>query len=139
MASIRKEIVIDASPERVWDALRDWGALHVRLVPGFATDARLDGEDRIVTFFNGSVLRERLVDLDDDARRLVWSIADPPYTHHNACVQVFPDGADSSLFVWIVDLLPHAVADRTAPLMERALGVIKRTLESGRAGPVELR
>ena len=66
MASIRKEIVIDASAERVWDALRDWGALHVRLVPGFATDARLDGEDRIVTFFNGSVLRERLVDLDDD-------------------------------------------------------------------------
>ena len=59
MASIRKEIVIDASAERVWDALSDWGGLHVRLVPGFATDARLDGEDRIVTFFNGSVLRER--------------------------------------------------------------------------------
>lgn len=88
MASIRKEIVIDASAERVWDALRDWGALHVRLVPGFATDARLDGEDRIVTFFNGSVLRERLVDLDDDARRLVWSIADEQYIHHNAAAQV---------------------------------------------------
>ena len=71
MASIRKEIVIDASAERVWDALRDWEAACA-VVPGFATDARLDGEDRIVTFFNGSVLRERLVDLDDEARRLVW-------------------------------------------------------------------
>ena len=88
MASIRKEIVIDASAERVWGALRDWGGLHVRLVPGFATDARLDGEDRIVTFSNGNVLRERLVDLDDDARRLVWSIVDPPYTHHDASAQV---------------------------------------------------
>ena len=67
MASISKEIVIDASAERVWEALRDWGGLHVRLVPGFATDARLDGEDRIVRFFNGSVLRERLVNLDVDA------------------------------------------------------------------------
>ena len=108
MASIRKEIVIDASAECVWDALRDWGGLHVRLVPGFATDARLDGEDRIVTFANGSVLRERLVDLDDDARRLVWSVVEEPYTHHNAAAQVFADGADRSVFVWIADLLPSS-------------------------------
>jgi hypothetical protein len=134
MASIRKEIVIDASPERVWDALRDWGGLHVRLVPGFATDARLDGEDRIVTFFNGSVLRERLVDLDDDARRLVWSIVDPPYTHHNGSAQVFADGRDRSLFVWIADFLPSELAVRAGELMEQALGVVKRTLESEQAG-----
>jgi len=134
MASISKEIVIDASAERVWEALRDWGGLHVRLVPGFATDARLDGEDRIVRFFNGSVLRERLVNLDDDARRLVWSIADPPYAHHNASAQVFADGGDRSRFVWIADFLPTELADRAAPLMEQALSVIKHTLEAERPG-----
>jgi hypothetical protein len=123
MASIRKEIVIDASAECVWDALRDWGGLHLRLVPGFATDARLDGG-----------LRERLVDLDDEARRLVWSIVDPPYTHHNASAQVFANGADHSLFVWIADLLPNELAGRAAPLMEHALSVIKRTLEPERPG-----
>ncbi|MCW2989060.1 MAG: hypothetical protein JWM24_1998 [Solirubrobacterales bacterium] len=68
MASIHKEIEIDARPEDVWDALRDWGAIHQRLVPGFVVDARLDGADRIVTFFNGMEARELLVDLDDDAR-----------------------------------------------------------------------
>jgi hypothetical protein len=134
MASIRKEIVIAASAERVWDALRDWGGLHVRLVPGFATDARLDGEDRIVTFSGGNVLRERLVDLDDDARRLVWSVADPPYTHHNASAQVFADGAQRCRFVWIADFLPSELADRAAPLIEQALSVIKRTLEPERQG-----
>jgi uncharacterized protein YndB with AHSA1/START domain len=134
MASIRKEIVIDASAECVWDALRDWGGLHVRLVPGFATDARLDGEDRIVTFFNGSVLRERLVDLDEEARRLVWSVVDPPYTHHNAAAQVFADGADRSVFVWIADFLPDELAGRAAALIEHALSVIKRTLEPERPG-----
>jgi uncharacterized protein YndB with AHSA1/START domain len=134
MASVRKEIEINASAERVWDALRDWGALHVRLVPGFATDARLDGEDRIVTFSNGSVLRERLVDRDDDARRLVWAVADPPYTHHNASAQVLADGAERSRFVWTADFLPHELAARAAPLMEQALGVIKRTLESEQPG-----
>jgi hypothetical protein len=71
MASVRKEILIDARPDDVWAALRDWAAPHERLVPGFVVDARLDGEDRIVTFFNGAVVRELLVDLDDDARRLV--------------------------------------------------------------------
>jgi hypothetical protein len=134
MASVHKEIVIDASAERVWDALRDWGALHVRLVPGFATDAQLDGKDRIVTFFNGSVLRERLVDRDDEARRLVWSIADPPYIHHNASAQVFADGADRSRFVWIADFLPNELASRAASLIDQALSVIKRTLESDRPG-----
>ncbi|MGA8746152.1 MAG: SRPBCC family protein [Solirubrobacterales bacterium] len=134
MASIRKEIAINASAECVWDALRDWGGLHVRLVPGFATDARLDGEDRIVTFFNGTVLRERLVDLDEEARRLVWSIVDSPYIHHNASAQVFADGVDRSLFVWIADLLPNELAGRAASLMEDALSVIKHTLEPNRPG-----
>ena len=78
--------MIDCSPERAWDALRDFGAIHVRLAPGFVTDARLDGPDRIVTFFTGTTLREVLVDLDDDARRFAWSIVDAPYTHHNGVV-----------------------------------------------------
>ena len=79
----------------MWAALRDWGALHVRLAPGFALDTRLEGEDRIVTFFNGAVARERLVDRDEQARRLVWSIVDGPYAHHNGAAQVFAEGAET--------------------------------------------
>ena len=33
MASIHKNIPIAADPDDVWDALRDFGALHKRLVP----------------------------------------------------------------------------------------------------------
>jgi len=39
MASIRKEILIDAPPEDVWAAVRDVGAVHRRLAPGFVVDA----------------------------------------------------------------------------------------------------
>jgi carbon monoxide dehydrogenase subunit G len=135
MASVRTEILIDARPEDVWDALRDWGALHQRLVPGFVTDARLDGHDRIVTFFNGSVAREVLVDLDDDGRRLAWSVVDGPFTHHNASAQVFAAGEDTTRFVWIADLLPSDLASHVAALMERGTNAVKETLES-RGAPV---
>jgi hypothetical protein len=130
MASIRKEIVIHAPLDDVWDALRDWGALHERLVPGFAIDAKLEGPVRVVTFFTGAVLRELLVDCDDDARRLVWSIVDGPYTHHNASAQVVPAGDDGSVrFIWIADLLPDEAAGRTEQLMQRGIDTVKKTLE----------
>lgn len=131
MASVRKQIVIDARPDDVWAALSDWGALHQRLVPGFVTDARIEGRDRVVTFFNGAVVREVLVDLDDEARRLVWSVVDGPYTHHNASAQVFASGDTGTLFVWIADLLPDEAAGRISDLMERGIGVVKQTLQRG--------
>jgi carbon monoxide dehydrogenase subunit G len=130
MASIRKEIVVNASPQDVWAALRDWGALHERLVPGFVTDTRRDGEDRIVTFATGAVFRERLVDLDDDACRLVWSIVDGPYAHHNASAQVFPEGETAARFVWTADLLPDELAGPTGQAMEQGTNVLKQTLEA---------
>ncbi len=130
MACVRTEILIDASPEDVWAAVRDWGALHQRLVPGFVTDTQLDGDDRIVTFFNGTVLRELLVDLDDETRRLVWSIVEGPYTHHNASAQVFSAGMGASRFVWTADLLPNDLAERTAALMQQGTNVVKQTLEA---------
>ncbi len=130
MACIRKEVLIDASPEDVWAAVRDWGALHERLVPGFVLDTRLDGEDRIVTFANGTVFRECLVDLDDEARRLVWSIVDGPYTHHNASAQVFPDGEAGARFVWTADLLPNELAGPTGEAMGQGTDVVKQTLEA---------
>lgn len=129
MASIRKEILIDASPDDVWAAVRDWGALHERLVPGFVVDTHIDGDDRIVTFFNGAVVRELLVDLDEEARRLAWSVVDGPYTHHNASTQVFSDEGGTR-FVWIADLLPHELAERTDALMEQGTSVVKKTLEA---------
>lgn len=130
MASIRKERTIEATPEAVWDALSDWGAIHERLVPGFVVDTRLDGEDRIVTFFNDAVARERLVDLSAEDRRLVWSIVDGPYTHHNGAAQVFANDDGTSRFVWTADLLPEEIAQVTGEMMERGIDVAKQTLEA---------
>jgi hypothetical protein len=84
MGSIRKEILTMAGTDDVWSVIRDIGALHTRLVPGFVTDTRLKPGARIVTFGNGMVLREPIITVDDKARRLVWSGEGGPFTHYNA-------------------------------------------------------
>ena len=134
MTSIRQEILVDVSPEHVWAAVRDVGEIHVRLVPGFVTACRLDGDARIVTFANGLVLRELIVDIDDDHRRLVWAAVGGQFTHHNASVQVFAEGADRSRLVWIADLLPNDIKATVSGLIEQALAVMKQALERSTAG-----
>src|SRR5512140_3334978 len=106
MASIHKDIPIDASPGDVWAAVRDFGAVHTRLAPGFVLDARLDGAARIVTFANGNVARELLVDCDEVRRRLVYAVISERMKQHSASVQVFADGEARSRLIWIVDVLP---------------------------------
>src|SRR5215218_8667089 len=102
MASLHKDILIDAAPDHVWAAVRDFGAVHTRLASGFVTDCRLDGDARIVTFANGTVAREQLVDCDEARRRLVYAIANERVKHYSASVQVLADGENRSRMIWIV-------------------------------------
>ncbi|HEX2887932.1 SRPBCC family protein [Vineibacter terrae] len=130
MASLRQDIPINAPAEDAWAALRDFGALHQRLVPGFVVDCRLDGPDaRIVTFFNGMQARELLVDIDDAHRRLAYAIVDGRATHYSASAQVLAEGAQRSRFVWIIDLLPDALAPSIAAMQAQGAKAIKQTLD----------
>jgi hypothetical protein len=131
VASVIREIVIDVDPGVAWDALRDWGAVHERLVPGFLLDAQVDGRDRVVTFFNGSVVRELFVGVDDQVRRLAWAVADGSLglTHYSASAQVISDEGTRTRFVWIADLLPDELGGTVSQLMEQGLATIKTTLE----------
>jgi carbon monoxide dehydrogenase subunit G len=129
MASIRKEIDIDAAPAEVWDALRDVGALHTRLVKGFVVDCRLDGEARTVQFANGMTARELIIDVSDSQRRVAWSATGGRLTHHNASAQVQDDGTGRSRVVWLADLLPHEMAPAIAGMIEQGLQAMRRTLE----------
>ncbi|MCK1547278.1 SRPBCC family protein [Bradyrhizobium sp. 147] len=110
MASIHNDIPLPASARDVWDAVRDFGALHQRLVPGFVTACNLDGDARIVTFANGSVAREVLVDCDDARRRLVYAINNERLKHYSACVQVIAEGETRCRLVWTIDMLPNELA-----------------------------
>ena len=128
MASIHKDIPIDAQPADIWAAVRDFGAVHQRLAPGFVIDARLDGDARIVTFANGNVAREQLVDCDEARRRLVYAIANERVSHYSASVQVIADGENRSRLIWIVDVLPHEIAPYIDAQMDQAALAMQKTL-----------
>jgi hypothetical protein len=130
MASIHREILIDSTPDAVWAALRDFGEVHSRLAPGFVTDTRVEGDIRTVTFADGTVVDELIVDLDDRARRIAYAVVGGSLAprHHHASMQVFADTAGSR-FVWITDVTPAGFAAPVADMVDQGLRVIKQTLE----------
>ncbi len=135
MASIQRDILIDASASTLWKALSDVGALHTRLVPGFVTHCELDGSiegelARNIRFANGIETREIIVSADAEKRRLVWTAAGGRLTHHNASAQVLPEGDSRCRVVWVADLLPHAMAPAIAAMIEAGLQAMKAHAEA---------
>jgi hypothetical protein len=127
MATLRREIPVASSAAPVWQKLRAFDQVHTAVAPGFLTDLKMDGGDRIVTFFNGLVARERLVTLDDESCRLVYAVIEGRASHYNAAVQVFPDG-DGSRVVWTIDLLPEELAPAIGGMMDAAAKVMRKAL-----------
>ena len=129
MASIIRELHVNASEDASWDALRDFGNVHRRVARGFVTDSRTDGDDRIVTVVNGAVVRERLIAADDEHRRLVYSVVESSFalTHHQASVEVIPR-ADGSTLRWITDVLPDVAAEPIGEMMDAGVVAIQATL-----------
>ena len=130
MASIRKELLIDAPAEQVWEAVRDAGAIHTRLARDFVVDTRLEGTSRLVSFANGVTVREQIVNIDDRARRLVYSIVQWKLTHHNGAFQVFDAGRGRSRLVWVADMLPDDMAGMVDEFMEQGRAAIAKTLSA---------
>lgn len=132
MASVRKEIIIESSADEVWEVIRDFGAGPSRMAPGFVVDTRVEEDSRVVTFADGTVVRERFVSIDDAARRIVYSVVGDTIrpTHDNASMQVFDQRDGHSRLVWIHDVLPDDLAASLDTAMERGMTVIKRTLAS---------
>ena len=130
MATIRKEVLIDTTPEAAWDALRDVGALHTRLVAGFVTDTKLDGKSRTVTFSTGMVVREDIISVDADQKRVAWAIVGQHFQHYNGAAQIFAHDKGGIRVVWITDLLPDSMAGPIDTAMTNGVAAMKKTLEA---------
>ena len=129
MASIRKEFTIPMAVEAAWAAWRAIDQVHVRLARGFVVDCRMDGADRIVTFANGFVAREVIVDVDDVRHRLAYSARSERLAHHHATFELSDAGDGQTRVLWIADVLPESVAASIDSMMEAGSAAIRETLQ----------
>ena len=129
MATIYKEFLVNATPDFVWRAIRDVGAVHTRLAQGFVTDTVLSGDIRTVTFANGLIVREQIVTVSDGLRPLAYSSVGGRASHHNAYFQVFGTPEGKSRVLWVTDLLPEEVRAPIAQMVELGSAAIQQTLE----------
>lgn len=133
MASIHRDILIDVPAAALWDAMRDVGALHTRLAPGFITHCEMDGDAaRKIRFANGIEAREIIISIDDARRRIVWSAAGGRLTHHNASTEITAAGDARCHVAWIADLQPMAPA--VATMIEAGLAAMKAHAEATAPG-----
>ncbi len=132
MATIRKEMHLNASASAVWSALADFHNVHTRLAPGFVTHSKPDGDDaRIITFANGSVVKETLVTMDCERHRLVYVVTSERIAHHNASAEIVEDGPGRCRFIWTTDILPDAIAPYIDAQMSEGAKAMQLALERG--------
>jgi hypothetical protein len=129
MATIYKEFFVNATPQFVWDAIRDVGAVHTRLAQGFVTNTVLAGDIRTVTFANEFVVKERIVTVSDQERRLAYAAVEGRASHHNAYLQVFAAPNGQSRVLWVTDLLPDEMRGPIEQMVELGSTAMARTLE----------
>lgn len=127
MASITEEIDVTAGVEAAWAAVRDV-AHPDRLFAGVLVDARLEGDVRTVTFADGTVVQERIVDVDDEARRVAYTVIGGRFEHHHSSLVVRGNDDGSSTITWISDVLPHEAAERVGALMVHGATAVRSTL-----------
>jgi Polyketide cyclase / dehydrase and lipid transport len=135
MASIRKETVIDIGIEPAWAALRRVGEPHTLFAP-VLTDARMTDDVRTVHFANGMIVHERILDVDDERRRVAYVVLDAPgLTYHHASMQIEIAGPGRCAFVWTTDFLPAEAAASLQPLIDQGSDALKHNLEKAASTP----
>ena len=102
--------------------------MHRRFAPGFVTNVELVAGGRLVTFGDGTVVKELFLGRDEAARRLAYSVRSERMTHHSASFQVSDLGQGRSRLTWTADVLPDEVAPFLAGRMEEGIAVAGRTL-----------
>lgn len=129
MGSIRKETTVRVPAGEAWAALRDV-AHPDQLFAGVLTDAQLDGNKRTVTFANGLVAHEVILDIDDPTRRVAYAVVGV-FEHHSASMQVIPEGEGRCRFIWIADMLPDEQMKNVETLMQQGTKALVKNLEAG--------
>jgi carbon monoxide dehydrogenase subunit G len=129
MGTASKHLILDADIETVWDAVRDF-AQPERLVPGFVSTLAASPVQRVVQFRDGTTVIERLVSVDEDAHRLVYSVIGGRTMHNNSALVLNPLDTGRTRLEWTIDALPDEIVPYLDANMEQAFVAMRTAFES---------
>ncbi len=117
MATVYVERALDTDAATAWKKLREVDAPEQLMDMIAGTEVVPGG--RVCTTADGAKLVEEILSVDDDHRRVAYTITESPFgfQHHSASMQVIERGGRAVL-VWITDVRPDEAADVLRPVIE---------------------
>jgi len=129
MAHGQSEVSVERSPDDIWKLIREFGAL-ADYMPGVES-CSLDGDVRTLQMM-GIEIKEQLRSIDDDTRRLTYSVVESPMTNmvsHEATIAIDPEGSGSRV-TWSVDVEPADLLPIFQGAYDNAVTALKTKFES---------
>lgn len=119
MTTIYKEVNIDAPLNKIWESISD--TANIADLVGFLATSNQTDDTRVCTLEGGGELKEKIVSVDDDLKRVAYTITESPLNmeYHSASMQL-EETEDGTKLVWTVDLLPEAAKQQMGPMLEQA-------------------
>jgi hypothetical protein len=133
MSTIWWEEPVAVSADRAWAALRRIDATPALFAPILSGGA-VEGGVRTVIFADGPTIRERIVTIDEERKRIVYGVLDGLFEHHSASMQILPVDETRCRFVWISDILPDDRAEAIRPLVARGARAFAVNVAAGIPG-----
>jgi len=132
MIEIEVRRTIPAPADAVWHELRSFEGIEnwLAMIEHSEVRGHGAGATRVCTTADGGRLVERLEEVDDDERRLVYTIqeAPMPLQDYRSTMRVLRDGADASTVVW------SAAFDAPDDAAEQLEATMRGVYESGLDG-----
>ena len=128
MAHGQSEVSIDRNPDDIWKLIREYGEL-ADYMPGVES-CTLDGDVRTLQMM-GIVIKEQLRAIDDQNRRLTYSVVESPMTNmvsHEATIAIDPEGSGSHV-TWSVEVVPDDLLALFVPIYEGSVVELKKKVE----------
>lgn len=128
MALVRREIVIDSSPDDVWQAIGDPARISAWF-PGIVS-AEVNGTSRVITTASGLTMPEEIITNDPDRRLFEYRITAPLIKDHRGSIEVTDTGDGRSLVRYETRCEPDTIALVIGGACGNALHELRRQLES---------
>lgn len=118
---VSEKVEINASAEKVWENLGDFGALE-KWHPAFAKTEIVGGTNnkvgaqRVLTLKDGGKINETLTAYSASKKTMTYKITESvvPVSHYSATIDVISKGANKSLVIWHATFKRKDLADAPA-------------------------